>query len=147
MSDLSVNYLNGTNYAGQQKGTRTIDSDIGKDAFLKILVAQLQHQDPLKPMEDTDFIAQMAQFSALEQMTNLNHNSKVSQAFGLVGKYVIAQITDSQTGKPCLITGKVDSVISSDGLINVNVGGVIVSLNNIKEVLAEELAAEENTQQ
>lgn len=47
-------------------------NDMDKDAFLKILIAQLQNQDPMSPMEDREFIAQMAQFTSLEQMTNMN---------------------------------------------------------------------------
>lgn len=49
-------------------------SDLGKDAFLKILITQLTNQDPLDPLKDKDFIAQMAQFSTLEQMTNMNNS-------------------------------------------------------------------------
>ncbi|WP_455919533.1 flagellar hook assembly protein FlgD [Priestia megaterium] len=51
---------------------QTGNSSLGKDDFLKLLIAQLQNQDPMNPMQDKDFIAQMAQFSSLEQMTNMS---------------------------------------------------------------------------
>ncbi len=52
--------------------TRTIKSELGKDDFLRLFVTRLQHQDPLSPMDDAEFIAQLAQFSSLEQLTNIN---------------------------------------------------------------------------
>ena len=51
---------------------RTAKTELGKDDFLTLLIAQLSHQDPTAPMEDTQFVAQMAQFSTLEQMTNMS---------------------------------------------------------------------------
>ena len=59
----------------QQTGT------LGKDDFLTLLVAQLRNQDPLEPMESTDFTAQLAQFSSLEQLENINKNLEVAQRY------------------------------------------------------------------
>ena len=55
------------------------NGDLGKDAFIQLLVTQLQNQDPLDPVDDKEFISQMAQFSALEQMQNLNTSFKDMQ--------------------------------------------------------------------
>jgi flagellar basal-body rod modification protein FlgD len=55
----------------QSQNRSTGSSQLGKDEFLKILMSQLQHQDPMNPMQDKDFVAQMATFSTLEQITNM----------------------------------------------------------------------------
>ena len=66
---MAVSQVNNSYYATQAK--REIKQDLDKDAFLSLLITQLANQDPTNPMEDRDFIAQMAQFSSLEQMVNM----------------------------------------------------------------------------
>ena len=72
-------------YAEQQaaKAATEVKNDLDKDAFIKLLVTQLQYQDPLEPQENGEFIAQMAQFSSLEQMTNMA--TKLEDISTLVG--------------------------------------------------------------
>ena len=72
-------------YAAQQatKAATEVKNDLDKDAFIKLLVTQLQYQDPLEPQENGEFIAQMAQFSSLEQMTNMA--SKLEDINNVVG--------------------------------------------------------------
>jgi len=135
---MAVDAVNTTTTTGSQNSgttTRSVDNSLGKEDFLKILVAQLQNQDPLNPMDDTDFIAQLAQFSALEQMQSLNSGSSFSQAYGLIGKYVYASVVDS-SGQKSEVYGPVTAVLSSNGsaYLEVNYQGVTKNIpfdNNI----------------
>ena len=74
-----------------QVPTRNPNSDMDREMFLHLLITQLRHQDPLNPMDDRDFVAQMAQFSALEQMVNLNQAFERSQAYSMIGKFIDAE--------------------------------------------------------
>lgn len=72
-------------------------SELGKNEFLKVLVAQMANQNPLEPTSDTEFIAQMAQFSALEQMQYMNEAVQSQTAYGMIGKVVAAtMVMDAQ---------------------------------------------------
>ena len=111
---------------GTSSKTQLPGSALGKDDFLKLLVSQLQHQDPMEPANDTEFIGQMAQFSALEQESNTAESTgKMADqltragALGLIGKTVTYGDTDgnSQTG----VVNQVD--IGTDGKATLTVGG------------------------
>lgn len=78
-----------------------ISQELNKDDFLKILMTQLTHQDPTSPLEDKEFVAQMAQFSSLEQMTNMassfsqmTNTLMTGQAMGVLGKTVEVAVGD-----------------------------------------------------
>ena len=86
MAVTGVNYSAATTTSGTTKSKT--NNELGKDDFLQLLVTQLQHQDPLAPMEDKDFIAQMAQFTSLEQMKNMNNAVQITQATSYIGKQV-----------------------------------------------------------
>lgn len=65
---------------------------LGKDAFMRILVTQMKNQNPMEPLKDTEFIGQMAQFSSLEQLSNLNQ--AMTQFIGLQGKQSLSEHAD-----------------------------------------------------
>ena len=84
-------------------GKNKAESSLDKDSFLKLLVAQMTHQDPTNPMPDTEFVAQLATFNALEQQINTNKNLETlvqlnsASAVGYIGRLV--SYTDA-AGKP-----------------------------------------------
>ncbi len=111
--------------------------DLDKMDFLKLLIAQLRHQDPLKPLEDKEFIAQLAQFNSLEQMMNLNQNFEkaqkwqmLTQSTSLIGKSVAA--IDTETGES--IQGLVLKVDMTDEGPELDVDGKRVSYNEIVSI-------------
>ena len=87
--DQAVDFYNKQNATT----ARTASNELGKDDFLKLLITQLQNQDPTDPMENQEFIAQMAQFSSLEQMTNM------STSFAKMASFISSQEAASTLGK------------------------------------------------
>ena len=117
--------------------TQVEQNPLSKDAFLRLLITQLRYQDPLQPMQDREFIAQMAQFSSLEQMQNLNASldslrlmQAASQAASLIGREVTL-LSPSGTDT---ITGIVESVTFNLGVPQIVVDGVEYPLGLVMEV-------------
>ena len=113
---------------------RTASPELGKDDFLKLLITQLQNQDPTSPMENTEFIAQMAQFSSLEQMTNMSTEfTKLAnmlnsgEAVSLLGKSVEVASGESS------ISGVVEAVTRGTNP-QIKVNGMLYSMDQINAV-------------
>ncbi len=118
----------------QAAAARKTGGELGKNDFLNLLVTQLRYQDPLQPVDDKEFIAQMAQFSSLEQMQNMNGSMTKSQAFTLIGKVITATTTDDKTLEVNSVQGTVTSVKMKDGKTFVVVNNKDVDVDRIIQV-------------
>lgn len=97
---------------GHSENTAKTEDPLGRDAFMTMLVAQLQHQDPLNPMDGTAFTAQLAQFSSLEQQFNMNDNLKE----------ILASLNNDSESNLLDYIGK--QVLSQDNTIKISQGAV-----------------------
>ena len=118
--------------------------NLGKDDFLNLLVTQLRYQDPLNPTNDKEFIGQMAQFSALEQMQNLNNSFTASKAYSIIGKSIVANVVDPSTKETTEITGDVSSVKFNAGKYYAIVRGTEVLVDDITNVSDSAYSAQNN---
>lgn len=142
IDDTSLIYdieSNKTTTSSTTTSTTSSSSDLDKDAFLRLLVTQLQYQDPLDPMDNTEFVSQMAQFSALEQMQNLNTTMTNSQAYSMIGRTVYAQIYDSATNTYEEIAGTVDSITIKSSGAYLNIGDKEVAYSDVSQVYSTDV--------
>jgi flagellar basal-body rod modification protein FlgD len=116
--------------------TRTTSDTLGKDTFLKLLVAQMKYQDPSQPADSTQFLAQTAQFSMLEKLSDVatsQHDLLSAQlmlgASNLVGRTVTYTGTDGREA-----TGVVTSASFTGSSPTLKVGNTDVPLSSVKEV-------------
>ena len=131
------NVVNGYNKKldAELRQGRVASKELGKDDFLKLLMAQMTNQDPTSPMENTEFIAQMAQFSSLEQMTNMSQNFErmasminSSEAQSMLGRTVQIDLGAEQS-----TTGVVEAA-TRGASPQVQVNGMFYDMNKIKAV-------------
>lgn|SRR5690625_4491980 len=145
-----MNKIDTSFYLPKEEPTRSPNPELGKEEFLKILMVQLQNQDPLNPMEDKEFISQMATFSSLEQMMNMAKSidilvqsqltSPIVQYSHMIGKSVSYYTYDEETGQVTgTETSEVLSVIQKDGW-------AIFKLANGEEIYADAIIEAANEQ-
>ena len=113
----TVTPVNGNTYYGTT-GTTTAKSDLDMGTFLNLLVTQLQNQDPLNPMSDSDFYAQIAQLGTVQGVNTMTTTMNNQEATGLVGKIVTAvrPQSSSNVGTGSTITGLVENVVIKSGV-------------------------------
>ena len=122
-----------------QYGERVVNNELGRDAFLQLLVLQMQNQDPLEPVENTEMIAQLAQFSALEQMTELNDGfGQMSSDFGqlsfITAGNLVGRTVSGLDANGILREGAVERAIFDQGVVYLQVAGEWVPLANLTKV-------------
>lgn len=113
------------------------NGEMGKDEFLQLLVAQMKYQDPLEPTDNTQYVSQLATFSSLEQMQNLNQTAVNSQAFGLVGNEVIMETTTS-SGSTSYIQGTVDYVTITGNKAYVSINDKLYPADDLYTVVGND---------
>ncbi|MEX2415314.1 MAG: flagellar hook capping FlgD N-terminal domain-containing protein [Paenibacillaceae bacterium] len=121
------------------------ENSLGKDEFLKILVAQIKNQDPMKPLEDKEFIAQMAQFTSVEQLMNMSTELKeLKNSIGftatLIGKSIEWETTSVNGSEGIIKSGTVDSISMISGESFAVVDGEEILISRILAVKNESSA-------
>jgi cell wall-associated NlpC family hydrolase len=117
----------GAGHASGMSRTQTPGSALGAIDFMQILVAQLRHQDPLSPMEDKEFVTQLAQFSMLDGITAMNAGFSRMEGLGLLGRQVLAVRSDTKEA----ISGTVEAAHFDNGQMRLFVDGQPVSLTEV----------------
>lgn len=110
---------------------------LDKEAFLQLLVAQMKYQDPLEPTSNTEYISQLATFSSLEEMQNLNSTMTTQQATNLVGKTVIMNVT-TNSGASNVVQGKVDFVMKQNNKVYLSIDDQLYNIDDLDKVVDED---------
>ena len=111
---------------------------MGKEDFLQLLVAQMKYQDPLEPTSNTEYIAQYATFSEIEQMQNMSSSVNLDRASSLVGKYVYIKTTNATTGETGYKYGKVDFVQIENNEAYLSINGSLYPLEDLDSVVDQD---------
>ena len=128
----SANTTASTGAAGTATASAPVSlgmGDLNSASFLKLLTVQLQNQDPMKPMDDTQFIAQMAQFSSLQSMTQMQGNEQQIQAASYIGRNVTVNDVNGKS-----FTGLVTAVDNSGSSPAIVINNVSYALSTVKRI-------------
>ena len=137
MADAIINNIQAnktdTSYTSTKKDT-TGANDLDKDAFLQLLVTQMQYQDPLNPGDSTEYMSQLAQYSSLEATMNISTTLDKGNGLNLVGQYVIMNTTDS-AGNTDMISGLVEYATVKDGEVLLSINDTYYPASDLDSVV------------
>ena len=139
MPDFSFNAVSTTANPLPEGSFRTPVQTLGQEDFLKLLVAQMAQQDPMNPVKDSEFIGQMAQFSALEQAKTMQQDMSSLRASAMLGDTVT--VADEENKDTGTVTGIVSQVVISKGVPSLFVDGRRYLLSDVLSVQQTSLAA------
>lgn len=136
VQDVLTDISNNTTKVNAEKAlTRTGNNTIDQDGFLQLLMTQLKYQDPLKPMDNAEFVSQQAQFTQISELQKLNKtmmsNNQLMQASTLIGKEVT--LTDPEN-PASTVTGTVSEARMTDKDTNIVVNNKEYPINSIKSI-------------
>jgi flagellar basal-body rod modification protein FlgD len=109
-------------------------SDMNKDTFLQLLVAQMKYQDPLEPTSNTEYISQYATFTQVEEIQNMAASMELSRASSLVGQEVMIETKDDD-GVTKSVQGKVDYVTYENGKAYVSIDESLYSVSDVTSIV------------
>ena len=144
---MPVSGINGQYTSYEPNKPKEYNSNLDKDAFLKILVTQLKYQNPLEPNKDNEFIGQMAQFSALEQSQNSNKAIRMNSANNMVNKLVKARYKAEDSTETKELIGLVEKVMVKGSEIYLTIDALgtkyDVKFDDVREVTELENSVEQ----
>lgn len=121
-------------YYNSTSSNKTSGSTMDKTAFLQLLVAEMQNQDPLEPQSNSEFVAQYASFSQVEALQNMQTTYDKTLASDLVGRPVIMK-TESASGQTGYVCGIVDYAVNENGKVYLNINGSYYDIEDLDTVL------------
>ncbi len=111
---------------------------LGQQDFLELLVAEMQYQDPLEPQSNTDYIAQLATFTQVQDIEEMQSVVENMRGSNLIGKYVILNVTSKATGNTNVVAGYVDYVTYENGNTYLSVNNGLYSLDDLDTVTTKD---------
>lgn len=135
--DSNGNLVEKTSYYNSTKTESKSNDTLDKNAFLNLLVAEMKYQDPLNPSSNTDYVAQLATFSQVESMQNMQLTFQQEQGANLAGKPVIMK-TESATGESGYVCGRVEYMITEESKVYLSINGSLYDIEDLDTVLEED---------